>query len=217
MTTTVKHPDRLGEQVNNILANPDSWRQAAYHTDCGTQHCIAGHGQIASGKPMSINTCKADAREWYGLTGEDAGWLFRGYRTLPELYEFAMAALASVAYFDADGYNRSGLDRDGYSICGFNRYGYHRDGYNRNGFNPDGLDRNGVDRLGYDRHGFDLYGYNREGYNRNGLDLGGCDRGGYDRDGYNRKGFARHGFNRHGIDRNGDSLPLLNIAAGDTQ
>jgi len=212
MTTKVKHPDRLAEQINLILAQPDSWDQGSWHSPCGTKHCIAGHGQIASGKSMSINTCKADAQEWYGLTSEDAGWLFRGYRTLPELYEFAMAALASVAYFDADGYNRDGYDRSG-----FNRYGYHRDGFNLDGFNPDGLDRNGVDRLGYDRHGFDLYGYNREGYNRNGLDLGGCDRGGYDRDGYNRKGFARHGFNRHGLDRNGDILPLLNITAGDTQ
>ena len=207
MTTTVKHPDRLGEQVNLILTNRESWWQEVWHSNCGTKHCIAGYGQIAAGKPMDDSTCKADAQEWYGLTSLDAGWLFRGYRTLPELYEFAMAALASVAYFDdADGCARDGYDRDGYDRYGFNRDGRNRDGYSRNG-----VDSLGYDRHGYNRKGFDIYGYNSDGYDRVGLDLCGCDRGGYDRDGYNRKGFARHGFNRHGLDRNGDILPLLNI------
>ena len=47
MTTTVKHPDRLAEQINLILTNPDSWDQKTWHSLCGTKHCIAGHGQIA--------------------------------------------------------------------------------------------------------------------------------------------------------------------------
>ena len=87
---------------------------------------------------MSINTCKADAQEWYGLTGEDAGWLFRGYRTLPELHGFASSALAGEPYFDAGGYNRDGFDRNGFDRGGFNRDGYDRHGYNRKGFNRDG-------------------------------------------------------------------------------
>ena len=167
MSTTVRHPDRLAEQVNRILSNPDSWNQEIYHSDCGTKHCIAGHGQIAAGKPMSINTCRDDAREWYGLTGEDSEWLFRHDRTLTELYEFARLALAGEAYFDADGYDCNGFDRNGYCSDG-----YHRDGY--------------------DRDGFDRYGYNRKGCNR-------------------------YGYHRKGYGRDGGSLPILKIAAGDTQ
>ena len=192
MTTTVKHPDRLAKQVNVILTNRESWNQDAYHSSCGTKHCIAGHGQIASGKPMGINTCRDDAREWYGLTGEDAEWLFRHDRTLTELYEFARLALAGEAYFDADGYDCNGFDRNGYCSDG-----YHRDGYDRDGF----------DRYGYARDGFDRYGFDRDGYHRVG-----CLSYGFNRDGFNRQGFNRQGFNRQGFNRDGDSLPLLKIA-----
>jgi len=146
MTTTVKHPDRLAEQVNNILSNPDSWWQGVWHSPCGTKHCIAGHGQIAAGKPMVINTCKADAQEWYGLTDEDGGWLFSADRTLTELYEFARLALAGEAYFDRFGYHRFGYHRDGYDCDGYDRFGYGRDGYGRDGFDRDGYGRGG-DRL----------------------------------------------------------------------
>jgi len=212
MTTKVKHPDRLAEQINNILADPKSCRLAAYHTACGTKHSIAGHGQIASGMPMHNDTCKADARKWYGLTGEDAGWLFRGERTLPELHGFASAALAGKAYFGADGFNRDG----------FNRKGFDRGGFNRDGFNRAGYDRAGYDRKGYSRYGFNRDGYNRKGYDRNGCYRDGFNRAGYDRDGFDRNGFDRDGFNRdgyarYGLDRNGDILPILNIATGDTQ
>ena len=123
MTTTVKHPDRLAEQVNNILSNPDSWWQGVWHSPCGTKHCIAGHGQIAAGKPMSINTCRDDAREWYGLTGEDALWLFHPYRTLPEMYWFARSALVGEAYFDTGSYARDGYNRDGSNRDGYDRHG----------------------------------------------------------------------------------------------
>ena len=113
MTTTVKHPDRLAEQVNRILRNPDSWCQRVYHTACGTKHSIAGHGQIAAGKPMNVNTCRDDAREWYGLTDGDADWLFSSYRTLTDLHEFAMVALAGEPYFGDDGFDRDGYGRNG--------------------------------------------------------------------------------------------------------
>ena len=147
MTTKVKHPDRLAEQVNVILTNPDTWCPGVWHSPCGTMHCIAGYGQIAAGKPMNNSTCEDDAREWYGLTGDDSDWLFGYNRTRRELHDFASSALAGEPYFDADGYNRDGYDRDGFN------------------------------------------------------------RGGYDCEGYNRRG----------LDRDGDSLPLLKIAAGDTQ
>jgi len=158
MTTTVKHPDRLAEQINNILANPDSWRQAAYHADCGTKHCIAGHGQIASGKSMNVNTCRADAREWYGLTGNDSDWLFHCDRTMPELHGFAVAALAGEPHFGADGYDRYGYNRDGFA----------RDGYDCEDYDFDGYHRNGYDCDGYARDGYDRHGYNRKGFNRDG-------------------------------------------------
>ena len=143
MSTTVRHPDRLAEQVNRILSNPDSWDQGSWHSPCGTQHCIAGHGQIAAGKPMNVNTCRDDAREWYGLTDGDADWLFSSYRTLTELYEFARLALVGEAYFDADGLDYNGYDRDGYDCDGYDRHGVKSDGYTRDGYNRRGLDRNG--------------------------------------------------------------------------
>ena len=202
MATSVGHPDRLAEQVNRILANPDSWNQERYHSDCGTQHCIAGHGQIAAGKPMDDDACADDAQEWYGLTSEDTYWLFRHDCTLPEMYGFASAALAGKAYFDADGYARDGFDRSGFDRNGFNRDGFNRDGYARDG---------------YDRDRYHRDGFSRDGYDRDGLDRNGYDRDGYDRDGLNRHGYNRHGFNRYGLDRNGDILPLLKIATGDTQ
>jgi len=172
MTTTVKHPDRLAEQVNNILTNRGSWNQKTCHSPCGTKHCIAGHGQIASGRPLDDDACADDAQAWYGLTDDDAEWLFLPHRTLTELYEFARLALAGEAYFDADGFDRSGFDRNGF-------------------------DRGGFRRDVFDRYRFDRYGYARDGYDRDGFDRG--------------------GFNRDGYDRHGDSMPILKIAAGDTQ
>ena len=164
MTTKVKHPDRLAEQVNNIITNPKSWWQGVWHSDCGTKHCIAGHGQIAAGRPVDNDTCKVDAREWYGLTDvNDSDWLFHCDRTLTELYEFARLALVGEAYFDADGLDYDGLDCDGYDCDGFNRDGYNSKGYNSKGYNSRGLNRNG----------FDCSGYNRSGYNRRGLDRNG--------------------------------------------
>ena len=121
MSTTVKHPDRLAKQVNHILANPDSWDQGKWHSACGTKHCIAGHGQIASGRPMDNPTCTDDAREWYGLTCDDADWLFDRDRTLPELHGFASSALAGEPYFDSGGYNRDGFNRHGFDRGGFKR------------------------------------------------------------------------------------------------
>jgi len=118
MNTTVKHPDRLAKQVNHILANPYSWYQRSWHSSCGTAHCIAGHGQIASGRPMIDVTCRADAQGWYGLTDEDADWLFSADRTLTELYDFARLALVGEAYFDTGSYGRDGFDRDGYGRDG---------------------------------------------------------------------------------------------------
>jgi len=196
MTTTVRHPDRLAEQINIILADPKSWDQKVLHSPCGTKHCIAGHGQIAAGKPMNIPTCKADAQAWYGLTSLDAKWLFRRDRTLTELHGFAMAALASEAYFDSGGYDRAG--------------------FGRSGFDRDGVDSLGYARDGYDRYCFDRYGYARDGYHRDGYDHNGYDRNGYSIYGYNRKGYNRKGYNRDGYNRNGDILPLLKIAAGGT-
>ena len=140
MTTTVKHPDRLAEQINNILSNPESWDQETWHSACGTKHCIAGHGQIASGRPMDNVTCRDDAKRWYGLTDGDAEWLFYGDRTLPEMHGFASAALADKPYFNTYGYDRSGCDRYGYDRNGHNR---DRNGYNRDGYNRRGYDRNG--------------------------------------------------------------------------
>jgi len=163
MATTVKHPDRLAEQVNNILRNPESWCQAAYHTACGAKHCIAGHGQIAAGKPMRGNTCRADAREWYGLTSEDADWLFRHDCTLTELYNFAMAAIAGEPYFDSGGFGHNGFDRDGFGRNGFDRSGFDRNGFDRGGFDRDGYDRNGFKRDGFKRDGFDCDGLDRDG------------------------------------------------------
>ena len=186
LPTTVRHPDRLGEQVNRILANRGSWDQETCHSACGTKHSIAGHGQIAAGKPMDDDTCRADAREWYGLTDDCATWLFNCYRTLIDLYEFATVALAGEPYFGDDGF-----DRNGFNCKDYGSDGYHRSGYDRQGF----------DRYGFDRQGFNRYGFDRDGYHRVGC---------------LSYGFNRYGFNRDGYNRDGDSLPLLKIAAGGT-
>ena len=199
-STKVKHPDRLAEQVNRILTNPESWCQAEYHTACRTKHCIAGHGQIAAGKPMRGNTCKADAREWYGLTGKDAMWLFRQDCTLTELYEFARLALAGETYFGDDGF-----DRNGYDCKGYGSDGYHRSG----------LDRHGFDRYGFDCEGYCSDGYHRDGYARDGYHRDGYSRSGFNRSGLDRRGFDRSGLDRNGLDRDGDSMPLLKITAGE--
>ena len=156
MTTTVKHPDRLAKQVNRILSNPDSWDQGEWNSLCVTKHCIAGHGQIASGRPMDDDACTDDAQEWYGLTSEDADWLFDHDRTLPELHGFASAALAGEPHFDSDGYDRDGFGRNGFDRGGFKRDVFDRYGYNRSGFDRDGFDRGGLNRDGYDRHGDSL-------------------------------------------------------------
>lgn len=171
---------RLGRIVNRILENPECWDQTEWHY--GTTHCIMGHAQIDAGKEPNSSMAFYDGMEWLGLSIEDANWLSASGRKLPEIYAFATASLAGIAYFGPSGYDPNGYDRDGYDREGYNKIGYNRQGY----------DSSGYDRQGYDRQGYDMEGYGWDGY---------------DRDGYNRQGYDKNGYNR-----GGRGLPMFNLA-----
>lgn len=77
--------------IDWIEANPERWCQTSLHY--GTTHCFAGVAQILSGKKASVIYTTEDACAFLGLPlvdtwdGNDAGYLFAPWRTLPELKE----------------------------------------------------------------------------------------------------------------------------------
>jgi len=133
----------LQTAVNQILAHPETWRQATWH--CGTQHCIGGWCQILSGKPQS-DAVISDGIEVLNIASTDAQWLFAGSRTLAEIYGFA-----------------ENFDDAGFDGAGFDRAGFDRAGFDRDGFDHDGRDRAGFDRAGFDRAGFDHADFDHDG------------------------------------------------------
>ena len=171
----------LVETVNQICQHPETHDQLTWHSQCGTKHCVAGWGQIKSGKPLNSTTAKKDAQEAFGLNDTDASWLFADIRTKSEIHGFVESLIKGKEYFD-----RSGRDSNGYD----------RNGRDRNGYDRDGRDRNGYDRYGYDRNGYDSDGY---------------DRNDYDSDGFEHDGYDRDGFNRDGFNRDGNKLPVLTV------
>lgn len=77
------HKDRLRTIIERIEANPTCWNQIRWH--CNTAHCIAGHAQLDAGHAADDYKAERQARDWLGLLGGDAQWLFTSWRTLPEL------------------------------------------------------------------------------------------------------------------------------------
>lgn len=101
----------LKTAVNQILLHPETWKQSAWHSDCGTKHCIAGWCQILAGKTQS-DMASQDAREALGLNPGDANWLFAPDRSLANIYFFAKNFLGA-------GYDRAGYDRAGTKLTPF--------------------------------------------------------------------------------------------------
>jgi len=78
--------ENLKAVIDHIKAHPETWDQQTYH--CGSTHCLAGHAQIMSGMPENNNCAHRDAREWLGLSDDEADRLFNGNNTIPDLEEF---------------------------------------------------------------------------------------------------------------------------------
>jgi len=76
--------ERFAVILDTIKANPACWDQGAFHTSCGTAHCIAGHAQINAGKEQHIPSALLDGAEWLGLTRDEADVLFSSYRTIKD-------------------------------------------------------------------------------------------------------------------------------------
>lgn len=116
--------------LEKIKSSPCQWDQSAWHSSCGTKHCIAGWAQILGGAEANSETARMDARIFLDLTMNEANFIFSSSRQMSDFDR-----IVSVA-FDSDGYDREGYDRGGYD-----RFGYGRDGYDM-----DGLDKNNKPR-----------------------------------------------------------------------
>jgi hypothetical protein len=184
METKLTGEKLLKTAINKILEQPEKWDQSAWHSPCGTKHCIAGWCQILSGNAKLEFSARGDSIKALGISQEEADYLFDSKRTISEIYKFAESFSLNSAGYNRAGYNRDGYDRDGYDRDGYDRAGYDRAGYDRAGYNRDGYDLAGYDLTGYDRDG-----HNRAGYNRDGYDRAGYNRAGYNRDGVKLKPF----------------------------
>jgi hypothetical protein len=149
----------LQTAVNQILAHPETWNQAEYHSECGTMHCIAGWCQILGGRPANIASTLYDSERLLGISRKESLWIFSKDRSLLEIYNFAK------------NFNRVGFDHDGFNRAGFDRAGFDHDGFNRDGFDHDGFNRDGFDRAGFDHDGFYRSGFNRPGFDYDGHQL----------------------------------------------
>jgi hypothetical protein len=94
--------------------------QTFWHRDYGYSHCLAGHCQLAAGKPADRRLARSDAAAYLGLTNEEAAWLFAAERTLSQLDWAAHTGqcriyeeIYAIDGFDADGFDRLGRDRLG--------------------------------------------------------------------------------------------------------
>jgi hypothetical protein len=89
--------------INQVTQHPETHDQSSWHSDCGSQHCIAGHCQLKMGKPMDSHSAKRDAQEGMGLTEDEANYFFSAERTRPELFGFANFFLNGEVWFDRAG------------------------------------------------------------------------------------------------------------------
>lgn len=80
--------DRYQQVLDQILSHPETWNQKAWHTECGTQHCIAGWAQILGGYDIKESSPSAAAKEWLEASEEVAIYLFRGSRKLADFLLF---------------------------------------------------------------------------------------------------------------------------------
>lgn len=78
--------------LDTIRANPESWNQHLWHSECGTAHCFAGHAEILSGvRSDEFSHVFEIAQEWLGLTDKEASYIFKSSRTMEDFEEFYRA------------------------------------------------------------------------------------------------------------------------------
>lgn len=80
--------------LDTIRANPESWNQWDWHSECGTAHCFAGHAEILSGvrsDEFFYKTTFEIAKKWLGLTEREASYIFRSNRTMEDFEDFYLA------------------------------------------------------------------------------------------------------------------------------
>lgn len=80
--------DRYQQVLDQILNHPETWNQKSWHTECGTQHCIAGWAQILGGYDIKEGSPSADAKEWLEASEMVAIYLFKGCRRLEDFLLF---------------------------------------------------------------------------------------------------------------------------------
>jgi hypothetical protein len=96
----------LRAAVNQIIDHPDTWEQSMWHSECGTEHCIAGWCQILSGHRADSRKVCDDAIMALGISKDHADWLFNPLRSLPEIHAFTENLLKGNINWNGD-------DRDG--------------------------------------------------------------------------------------------------------
>jgi len=95
--------------LNKIKKYPENWNQKEWH--CGTQHCIAGHAQLAMKRKENNGTAKLDAREYFELSKIEASFLFDARRKIEDFETFLHTGnCCNMDEFNDDGYDTDGLD-----------------------------------------------------------------------------------------------------------
>ncbi len=107
--TPEQRQQRLAQTINAIIANPASWNQVHWHSNCGTSHCFAGHADLLAGnRPPDPSEYEDErdycyaledwhdnasirAEKWLGLGRQEANYLFSAERNFGELYNFAQS------------------------------------------------------------------------------------------------------------------------------
>jgi hypothetical protein len=98
---------RLLQTLEMVKANPQHWDQTHWH--CGTSHCFAGFVHLLQ-KELPVDTSddlmikifytsegrfRNTAKDWLGLTEEEADNLFYSFNTIEDLERIVAEIIAS--------------------------------------------------------------------------------------------------------------------------
>jgi hypothetical protein len=102
--------DNFKKVLDHIEAHPETWKQAVWHTQCGTAHCFAGWCQKFMGEEEDSFMARSHAMSFLQITSMEANWLFDATRTMEDFRQALAIAETGGDIRAVDPYNLAFTD-----------------------------------------------------------------------------------------------------------